>query len=338
VTELADQFRAFVGDLADEAPLYARLAAAVAEDQELLALSDTARDGQVRPNMFFAAVRRLLMDHADEPLARWHPDIGLDAPEGDPVAQLRDFCARHRAELVHILRTRLVQTNEPLRSAILRPALQEVQRRADAPLALVDVGTSLGVNLCVDRVGCDYGDGVIRGDPESPLRLTCELRGRRRPPLDAPLDLVWRRGIELDPIDPDDPDAVAWLRALIWPEETGRLARLTDALELVRRVRPPVVKGNVANVLPQVGAAAPAAAHLCIVSTYVRMHQTPADRAAMDAHLVRLGAQRLLSWLTTAAIPDDAEGVPLVLRDPLSGEEERLAIHHPHGRWLRWER
>ena len=337
MTELAEQFRGFVGDMADEAPLYARLSGAVAEDPELLALSDVARDGQVRPNMFFAAVRRVLMDHPEEPLARWHPDIGRSAPAGDPVTQLRDFCSRHRDELVKILTRRLVQTNEPLRSAILRVALQEVQRRAAAPLALVDVGSSLGASLCVDRIACDYGDGVIRGDPESPLRMRCELRGSGRPALDAALDIVWRRGIDLDPIDADDPDAVAWLRALIWPGDAERLARVNDAVELVRQLRPPMVRGNAAVVLSEVCAKAPPAAHLCIVSTFVRLHQTASDRAAMDAQLVRLAARRPLSWLTTTALTRDGDGVPLVLRDPSGGADERLALHHPHGRWLRWE-
>jgi hypothetical protein len=337
MSELAEQFRGFVGELADEAPFYARLSVAVAEDPELLALSDVARDGQVRPNMFFAAVRRVLMDHPEEPLARWHPDIGRSVPEGDPVSQLRDFCSRHRGELVDILTTRLVQTNEPLRSAILRVALQEAQRRAAAPLALVDVGASLGVNLCVDRIACDYGDGVIRGEPESPLRMRCELRGLRRPSLDAALDIVWRRGIDLDPIDPDDLGAVAWLRALIWPGDAERLTRLNDAVELVRQVRPPMVRGNAAVVLSEVCATAPPGAHLCIVSTFVRMHQTTADRAAMDAQLARLAGRRALSWLTTTTPAPDGDGVPLVLRDPNGGADERLALHHPHGRWLRWE-
>jgi hypothetical protein len=337
--DLARQFRGFVGPLADDSPLYARLSAAVAEDPALLALSDMARQGQMRPNMLFAAVRLLLMSHPDDPLASWHPDIGRRAPAGDPVGQLREFCARHRDALVEILRTRLVQTNEPLRSAILRVALQEVQRRANAPLAVVDVGASLGVNLCSDRVACDYGDGVLRGDPESPLQLACELRGPNQPRLDAPLDIVWRRGIDLDPIDPDDTAAVAWLRALIWPGDTSRLGRLMDAVELVRRVRPPVLKGNAAELLEEVCDLAPKGAHLCVISTFVRMHQTPADRAAMDAQLTRVAMRRSVSWVTTAALSDDGEGegVPLVLRDPAGAHaEERLAIHHPHGRWLQW--
>lgn len=336
--DIARQFRAFVGPLADDSPLYARLTAAVAEDPELLALSDVAREGQVRPNMLFAAVRLLLMSRPDDPLAGWHPDIGRRGPAGDPVAQLRHFCARHRDALVEILRARLVQTNEPLRSAVLRVALQEVQRRANAPLAVVDVGTSLGVNLCADRISCDYGDGVLRGDPESPLHLACELRGPNRPRLDVPLDIVWRRGIDLDPIDPDDTAAVAWLRALIWPGDTSRLGRLPDAVELVRRVRPHVVKGNAAELLQEVCECAPSGTHLCIITTFVRMHQTSADRAAMDSQLAWIVTRRPLSWVTTtAAAPDDGEGVPLVLRDPAGARrEERLALHHPHGRWLEW--
>ena len=38
--------------------------------------------------------------------------------------------------------------------------------------------------------------------------------------------MVWRRGIDLAPVDLHDPDAVRWLECCIWPDQPERLARL----------------------------------------------------------------------------------------------------------------
>ena len=45
------------------------------------------------------------------------------------------------------------------------------------PLALVEVGASAGLNLPFDRY--DYGDGVVRGEAGSSVRISCSLRAAR---------------------------------------------------------------------------------------------------------------------------------------------------------------
>jgi Uncharacterized protein conserved in bacteria (DUF2332) len=83
------------------------------------------------------------------------------------------------------------------------------------PLALVEVGASAGLCLLPDRYAYDYG-GTIVGDPASPVRLACQPHGPVPIPA-APPEVVWRRGIDLAPVDLDDPRTSAGWRAASGP-------------------------------------------------------------------------------------------------------------------------
>src|SRR5271169_4641190 len=67
-------------------PLYETLAAAVAQDLELLALAGAARAGQPAPNLLFAAVHLLLSSETakSDSLARYYP--GLVEPNASSTA------------------------------------------------------------------------------------------------------------------------------------------------------------------------------------------------------------------------------------------------------------
>lgn len=116
----------------------------------------------------------------------------------------------HDERVRELVSTRLVQTNEVRRCALLLPAFVTIAARAGGQsLALVEVGASAGLNLPWGRYAYDYGDGHLRGDPASPVRLDCALAGASRPPLPDSLPRVtWRVGFDLQPIDVWDPGAV----------------------------------------------------------------------------------------------------------------------------------
>ena len=42
--------------------------------------------------------------------------------------------------------------------------------------------------------------------------------------------IVWRAGLDLNPLDPADPSRVDWLESLVWPEQTQRFTNLRAAL------------------------------------------------------------------------------------------------------------
>jgi len=58
---------------------------------------------------------------------------------------------------------------------------------------------------------------------------------RRAAGMTAVPQIVWWAGLDLNPLDVSDPEQAAWLRTLVWPEQTDRLARLCAAMKSQRR-------------------------------------------------------------------------------------------------------
>lgn len=323
-------------------PLYARLCAEIAEDAELLELAARAQSFPV-PNVFLAAVHDLLLGGVEHPLAAFYPSVAgaARAPaRADPFPSFRAFCLEHRAAIEGRISTRRTQTNEVRRCALLVPALAVAWRRAaHRPLAIVEVGASAGLNLLWDRYGYDYGGGRTCGDPASPVRLACELRGGDQPPLPAPLPPVASRaGIDVDPVDATDPEATRWLRALVWPEHEGRAALLAAALELARRDPPVLIAGDALDALPDALRALPADAAPCVVHSFTLNQLSRRGRARFD-QILREHAGAGPLWRISLEL-EHPEGAPLRLLTYRARERtsEILATAHPHGRWLEWGR
>ena len=302
---LARTFERFGTHEAGEAsPLYARLCRAIARDADLLELTARSTSGPV-PNLFLAAVQYLLRREPDHELRAFYPTLGGSATAGvDAVPLFRAFCLEHAATIEELLCTRRVQTNEVRRCALLLPAFGLAARVASGrPLALVEIGTSAGLNLLWDQYAYDYSTGHVYGNAQSPVQLVCELRGERRPPLPRQMPPVASRlGIELKPVDVRDPDAVDWLRSLVWPEHTARLSRLDRAIERVRAVAPPLRAGDALDLLPEVLAAVPEDVLLCLYHTFTINQFSHEARDRLDALLHAHGARRDLCCISVSGV------------------------------------
>jgi hypothetical protein len=96
------------------------------------------------------------------------------------------------------------------------------------------------------------GNGVDRliGPATSPVTLCCNVEGDVPLPDSIPT-IVWRAGLDLNPIDATDPDSRRWLQCLVWPEHHDRAANLAAALEVAADAAPNVIAGDITAELPQ---------------------------------------------------------------------------------------
>ncbi|HWA92945.1 MAG TPA: DUF2332 domain-containing protein [Rhizomicrobium sp.] len=308
-------------------PLYARLAEGIGGDDDLKTLASRARAGQPHANLLLGAVHFLLLRGAEHPLRNFYPDLG-GTEEGDAFPAFKDFVDSHRGAVTTLIETRVTNTNEVGRSAVLHAGF----RKLNGPLALIEIGPSAGLNLIWDRYGVNYGSCAIA--PEAPLVIDCALRGDKLPPHGAAPTVASRVGLELNPVDLDDPDDRDWLRALMWPDQLPRLHRLERAIDLFEEVHPPIRHGDALALLPEALAEAPRDATVCVYHTIVTYQFGAAMREALDDMLVVAGLRRPIHRLAFEF--DGTECVLALIRYEDGVREETKLAHAPHGTWLEW--
>src|SRR5205807_1207374 len=150
----------------------------------------------------------------------------------------------HEEEVTALVETRVTNTNEVARSCVLRAGFAALAEREAAPLHMIEIGPSAGLNMIWDRYGMRYRRGeaiVAEISPGASLVLDCELRGKSTPPLMPTPALASRTGLELNPVDLSDRDDRDWLRALVWPDQPHRLDRLDRAIAIHRQVSPSIL-------------------------------------------------------------------------------------------------
>ncbi|MBD8478884.1 DUF2332 domain-containing protein [Microbacterium sp. CFBP 8794] len=256
----------------------------------------------------------------------------LGAPEDD-VDAWAAWVVAHADQVVVECGRRSVQTNEPLRCAALLPALSLIE----GPIALLEVGASAGLCLYPDRYSYRYrrGEEVIALDPadgRSPVVLECELEGH--PDLRMP-DVVWRAGIDLNPLDARAADDRAWLTGLVWPGEEGRRERIAGALDIAAADPPLLVAGEGAAALPALAAQAPRGVTLVVTTPGVLAHIPRAGRAPVIA-----AARAAGRWITldAAALHDGWTHPPRIRRGgfALALDGDVRAEVDPLGAWVAW--
>jgi hypothetical protein len=338
--EVAQRFAQFESpEGSSSSPFYARLARGVAKDRALVELAAKARYKQPIPNMLFAAVQYLLLEDRSHPLATYYPTLtDAPAPAADPCPLFRAYCLEHAAEISALLATRLVQTNEVRRCACLMPAFVELARlHADQPLALIEIGPSAGLNLLWNRYGYDYGDGARCGDPDSPVQLICERRGDRSLPLPATMpEVAFAVGVDVNPIDVRDEDALRWLRALIWPEHRDRVRLLEAAVQIARRFPPRLIAGNALDTLPDLLPTVPANATLCVYHSFTVNQFSREAREQLSALLARHAEQRPLYRISMEGKGDAFAHIEWFTYERGKQTERLLAYADVHGRRLEW--
>lgn len=318
-TDVATAYLDFAA-YAEDSPCLADWATTAAADAEVLAWLSGLSTVKRQPNLVFAA-------------ARFH---GVPAP--GPYAGLRDALLGDDGSILATIETRATQTNEVGRLATLLPAFALL---ADGgPMALLEAGASAGLNLFPDRWGYAWSTSDAVVEVGSEPRLRCEVSGPAPLPAAVP-EVAWRGGIDLNPLDVRDDDAMAWLEVLVWPEDESRLAQLRHAIEVARADPPTLVRGDLLDRLADLVLEAAAYAPVVVFHSAVAAYLTEEDRARFSKLMVGLVADGACHWVSnegprvlpgvTASAPDAPTG-----RFVLGIDGRAVAFTHGHGRSLHW--
>lgn len=137
-------------------------------------------------------------------------------------------------------------------------------------------------------------------------------------------------------MDSDDEADRAWLRALIWPEQTGRRHRLDAAFELARRYPLDLRKGDALELLPHVVAEIPPAGTVCLFHAFT-LNQFPVTaKASYQEQLVALSRERSFFGVALEWGEGDAPELRLNHFDCGLVSETLLAQGDAHGTWIDW--
>ncbi|HEX3489532.1 MAG TPA: DUF2332 domain-containing protein [Streptosporangiaceae bacterium] len=343
MSDRAELRRAFAEQIEfARSPLYCVLSQVVAEHERLLDLAGRGRPGQYPTFLFFGAVHELLLGGADHPLAEFYPSVaGASArPSAEAGPALVSFCAAYETELTKIISTRLVQTNHVQRALGLRLGLSTIAAEVPGPADLIEVGASAGLILRFDRYGYRVG-GRQYGDPGSPVQLTAEHYGPGPlPDLDVLPQVASVTGVDLNPVDIQDPGARRWLEALVWPENQDQRELLTAALAVVAADPPLIHRGDAIDVLPDLAAALPVGRPRVVFHAATRMHVPAQSLDAFDGAILSVGATGPMWWLSVEDSPEpDPRPAParpgpvLRLRRP-DGFTRTVAVVNGHLRWI----
>jgi len=256
----------------------------------------------------------------------------------DDIAIVGDVLRRHGETLLPWL-DGPPQTNEAGRSSsFIAGLLHFAALGLPSRFECVEIGSSAGINLMIDRYRYDLG-GVIVGPDDAAMHFAPEWRGAPPPP--GPIAFAALRGCDVAPLDLTDPAQALRLKAYIWPEHTVRFARLDAAITTARQRKPDLVRMRAADfveqqlALPQAEGTTRVLMH-SIVWQYLPEDEKRRITVAMEDAGQRATPERALGWIAL-------EGNRVLLNHgltlrhwPGSGEPELVAAAHAHGAWIEW--
>ena len=153
---------------------------------------------------------------------------GRVASQADVDALLLEIVEAHDARLMPWL-DGPPQTNEAGRSASFAAALLWLADGRTTPrFEFLEIGASAGINTMMGRYHYDLG-GVETGPSASRMRIAPEWRGN--PPPAAAIEFADARGSDIAPVDLSEEAEALRLKSYVWPEATGRMARIEAAMQ-----------------------------------------------------------------------------------------------------------
>lgn len=269
-----------------------------------------------QPNLFFAAIR----------MVRGLPN----AP-----SEIDDLVLSHGDAISQIMRTHTTQTNEAARCAVLLPLIAQIK----GPIALLEVGASAGLCLLMDHYAYDWGIGTLTPCTQTdiaPPCFKCKASANMPVPTKMP-EIVWRAGIDLNPLSLANQPDMNWLETLIWPEHVERRENLQKAIAVAKQSPPKIYQADLNVGLQQIIDQAPSDATLVVFHSAVLAYVSDPEAREAFAMSMLNGGHVWLSNEGAKVFPKFSENIePQPGKFLLARNGVPLAWTGPHGQSIDW--
>lgn len=302
-------------------------------DRMLAWEGDVSNRGASLPLRFLGGLHRLVLTGACPELVAVYPP---NPTPGDAALSgaLDVALAEHQDVLMRAL-DNPPQTNEVRRAAVIIAAAHWLADGLGMDrFVSSELGAAAGLNLMWDKFRLDLACGVF-GPRSSAVRLDPEWRGLCPP--ERKIEVIDRRGVDLAPIDPHDPDDALRLTSYLWPDQPWRIARARAAMTLSDA---PVDKADACDwiqhrlAMPHEGAI-----HLVVHTVawqYFGEETCKSCLAALDEAGARATPEAPLARLSMEGDARKGEGAPIELTLWPGGHTISLGRVDFHGRWVDW--
>ena len=228
------------------------------------------------------------------------------------------------------------QTNEPGRSASLMTGLLHLAARHGRKMEILEIGSSAGLNLLIDRFHMDLG-GVNVGPLSATVTLKPEWRGP--PPPDMPPHIIDVRGSDIQPIDATDPANERRLLAYVWQDHPQRFDRVAKAIAMQRDRPVNLVQADAADWVeaqlarPQEEGVMRVLMH-SIMWQYMDENRQRRITQAMEKAGAAATPDRPIGWVSVEADRSFNRHDIVIRSWPEHGQPTLVGHAHAHGFWV----
>ena len=263
---------------------------------------------------------------------------GRMADQAQVDALIVDLVERHDTRLLPWL-DGPPQTNEAGRSASFAAALLWLADGRVCPkFEFLEIGASAGINTMMPRYHYDLG-GVKVGSQGSPMQIVPEWRGEAPPRADFGFEDA--RGSDISPVDLTQRDEALRLKSYVWPEATGRMARIDAAIALAKDSAPSLERMDAGDWVAKELAKPQQDGVTRVLAHSIMWQYLPDDtQDRIETAMLEAGAaatqDRPFAHISLETNRETFAHELRVRYWPGGGEAVHLANAHPHGAWVEW--
>ena len=227
------------------------------------------------------------------------------------------------------------QTNEVRRSVVILPALALLRKKYDLPVGLYELGTSGGLNLRADLFRLELAETSI-GPDHSAVILKPKWHGGT-PPNKLP-NVMFRRGVDLNPIDPTTPRGRLRLLSYLWPDQPERLQLTENAIQIATDHAADVDREDAGTWLEDALHDPPNGQLRLVFHTVAWQYFPRQTKALAEAVLAKAAAAATADAPLARLSMENSDGkaAAVTLTTWPGGDERLIARADVHGRWVDW--